>query len=213
MQEFALSVYLENSEPEKVASFCCTHLDFEESDRGTGWIEIENGALAVRVIPLPAESGPAGPLVLEYRSGDLDATCERLARLPEVRRIAPPERVAHDRIERRVETDLGLTLVVTRKLTEDELEEAPELPTELLWQDEAIHLLQDMLRLVPLAFRDDARRRLTALAESLAAEEGEIEVTQPKALEALLRGTPDFQQRALEQALATRGLLPEADVP
>ena len=207
---YILSVFLEVADPQETAAFCCEHLEFTETSRGAQWIEIENGALVLRVVP--AASGRSGPpLVLELVTEDLDATCEQLSSLQGVGTPGPVIAVEKDRLERWVETRFGVTLAVTHKLSEDALDEFPELPTELVWQPQAIHLVQEMLCLVPVSFRADARRRITPLAETLAVQEGEVEVFLPHAVAALLRATPTFQREALRAALKERELLGDGD--
>jgi hypothetical protein len=204
---YVLSVFLEVVNPTETVAFCCQHLDFTERSRGDGWAEIDNGALALRVVPWPGDGEPPSPVVLELVTEELEATCNNLSQVPGVSPPDAPNKVAHDRIERRIETALGVVLVVTKRLTEDDLDEFPELPSELVWQPEAVSLVQEMLRLVPLSFRDGARRRVTAFAESLAVGTGAVEVVQRQARDALLQATPDFQQDALQAALRERDAL------
>ena len=68
----------------------------------------------------------------------------------------------------------GHGLTVWRALSEDEYEAPPELPKQLIWDDDADALLKQLLRSVPTLFRSLARRKVTRVVEELAGSHGRV---------------------------------------
>lgn len=206
---FALSVLVPTPAVEPAASFFVERLGFERKRQGTGWSQVENGALVLRLVAADGAGPATVPSVeVEVVTRDLEATAAELCDAPGVAVVAPPERVRDDRIEMRLATPHGIVLRLARDLDEDDLGILPPLPTELIWDAAAERLIRELLTHVPVAFRSDARRLVTWTAEGLALGAGAVEVREEQALRGLLRATPPFRRREWRAILADRGIDP-----
>jgi len=168
--------------------------------RGEGWLALDNGAFRVRL----AGAGPCYRprlLELEIEATEVDEEVARLCCFPGVADTGCGH-ASSDRVERRLAAPHGLTLVVFRMLTEDDLDVPPPLPSSLPWEPAADALVRQVLRAVPLAFRDGARTRVTEQAEIEAVASGEISVSVPASVRGLFAATPPFQHAQLRAEVA-----------
>lgn len=203
-----LAVQLAVADLAGAASFFLGELGFERREESAGAIELSNGALTLRL--QRAATPAAGNLELEVMTGDIDASRASLCRLPGVEALAPMVEVERGRIEQRLTTPFGAVLILTRKLTVDELGDFLPVPTELEWEGRAVTLVQRVLRHVPLEFRAGAHARAARAAEALALLAGEVVVGERLALEGLLASTPEFKQESLSAELVRLGFDPGA---
>ena len=191
-------------ELDAAARFCREALGLPERERGEGFAVFDSGAVALRLVAAAHD----GATILELATSGLEEAAAALLSHPGVAAGGPTRR-AGAREERGLRAPHGLSLVLARQLSEDELPEPPPLPASLPWRAEATSLLQALLRLVPAELRDLARRKATEASEVVAVEAGEVEVAVAHAVRGLLRATPAFQQPRLLEELARRGLAPE----
>jgi hypothetical protein len=166
---------------------------------------LENGALEIRLVA----DGETSVLTIEVRCPDVAAAATELAAWPGVDTSALEHRTSLWRVERRVVAPHGLHILLAHHFTEDELGILPELPISLEWEAPTLALVQRLLRWVPLAFRDSARRTVTRQAERRAIEADEVTVTHAHALPATIASTPAFQHASLRRAFVAEGLEPE----
>lgn len=199
---YVLSVYHRVADLEAARRFLADALGFEVRASGPGWISMENGALAVRLL----EEGEVGDsLELELRTPNLAdseralLTVENLVPLDELREVQP------GRCERRYAGPQGIHVVLVRQLSDEEMGVDPPLPASLPWDSAAEDLAQKALRFVPYSFRAGALRRAAARAEMLALAHGEVEVAAQDCLQALLDVTPEFQLERLRAELRALG--------
>jgi hypothetical protein len=200
---FALAVRFPTPRPQAVERFLAEEMGFTVQRRGEGWAQLENGALVLRVER--AEKRSVRPLELEIVAPDLEVASAHLLAHADVTARGPIERVRVDRHELRLATALGLELVLVRELDEDETGIVPPLPVSLLWDAEAERLVQAGVRLAPLAFRADARRRATSEAEASALRDGRVGVTGRDGTCGLVDATPQFRREELRVWLLEQG--------
>ena len=185
--------------------FFCTVLEFKCKEQTTEWSVVENGAISVRLITQPADEN-ATTLNLELQTKMLAEDTQELLSHPEISLIAEQISNSPERIENKIQCPHGLVISLIREFNEDELEVIPPLPTSLDWDEDAEECVKQLLRIVPLSFRESARIRITEKAEMLIAEKGSITVDINCAVQALAEATPHFQHPALEEALHKRGI-------
>lgn len=206
---YPLAVIHPVADPEATGAVLVGVLGFRvrsRDERGSIWVD--NGALALRLVPGAGPRGepPERTLELEVETEDLDGAVETLRRKGEVFEADAERRVANDRIERLVRLEGGVTVRLVRILTEDDLGHLPPLPANLVWEERSDLLVRRVLREVPLAFRQAARERATGRAEAVALREGRVEVDEASAVRGLVEATPEFQHERLQRALEDEGI-------
>jgi len=204
---FVISVIHAVADPVSAATFLCDALGFKNTCQSSDAVIVENGAIAVRLVP-DETLKPAGCLNLELQTRNMaQATSELLAR-SDVSLIASPVAVNPARVESLLQGPQGIQITLAQEFDEDELGIIPLLPVSLHWDEQAEDCIRQILRLIPVGFRDSARMRITERAEMLAAEDAEITVAINYAVQALADVTPLFQHPVLISALQQRGIDP-----
>ena len=206
---FVISVIHAVADPVSAAAFLCEALGFKNTCQSTEAVIVENGAIALRLVPDNiARQGDVGCLNLELQTRNMAQATSELLLLPDVMLIAQPVAVNPARVESRLQGPQGILITLVQEFNEDELGIIPPLPTSLIWNEDAEDCIRQMLRLIPVSFRESARIRITERAEILAAEDAEITVTINYAVQALADITPLFQHPMLMSALRQRGIDP-----
>lgn len=206
---FVISVIHSVADPILAATFLCDALGFKSTCQSTEAILVENGAIAVRLVPNKAAGQGEGPcLNLELHTRNMAQATAELLVLPDVILVAQPVAVNPARVESRLQGPQGILITLVQEFNEDELGIVPPLPTSLIWNEDAEDCIRQMLRLIPVSFRDSARIRITERAEMLAAEDASITVNIDCAVQALADITPLFQHPVLMSALLQRGIDP-----
>jgi|CXWL01.1.fsa_nt_gi hypothetical protein len=182
---------------EEATLYFAVSLGFTVRETAETFRVVENGALVVRL----ARAAADGHLELEVAAPELATAEELFAGRPELRAEGGREPAGTRRLERRFRGPHGLVLVLCHWLGEDELPAPLPLPSELPWHPEAAGLTQEVLRAVPEAFRDAARRRVVHHAEAATLAKGAIEVPLTQAVASLRAVTPDFQRPRLDAEL------------
>lgn len=139
-------------------------LGFREKKRGEGFIDLDAGTIALRLLESPRPERRVSlrveaPDVAEAMNALVQAGCKRL--------YEPQKTPALELVASVVDPD-GHTIQVWRDLLEDEYDFTPPLPKDLVWQPEAEALMQSLLRHVPAFFRPMARPKVVRTAEWLA---------------------------------------------
>lgn len=206
---FVISVIHAVADPVSAATFLCNALGFKNTCQSTEAIIVENGAIALRLVPDNTEpQGNGSCLNLELQTRNMAQATAELLMLPDVSLIAQPVAVNPARVESRLQGPQGILITLVQEFNEDELGIIPPLPASLIWNEDAEDCIRQMLRLIPVSFRESARIRITERAEMLSAEEAEITVTMHFAVQALADVTPLFQHPMLMSALQQRGIDP-----
>lgn len=183
-------------------------LGFEIKQNTSDWVTLENGSVSVRLIALKDNENFDHNLNLELTTKNLEEDTKDLTSYPGVSLLEKQINHSQERIENKIQCPHNLIISLIREFDEDELGTIPPLPTSLYWEAEAEECVKQLVRIVPLSFRQNARIKITEKAEMLAASKGSITVTINDAVQALAEATPHFQHRALEEALIERGIDP-----
>jgi hypothetical protein len=177
-------------------------------DRGEGWTLVDNASVALRLVRCRRGNTPHS-LRLELVGNDLAEMAGELLQWDGVYETRPVTWVSTWRQEQWLCAPFALELILARNYDEDELGIVPPLPTNLGWEPTALSVVQDLLRHVPVALREDARRQVTRDAENRALAEGRVVVERDEAVDVLVRRTPTFQHELLRSELTRLGLEPE----
>lgn len=167
---------------------------------------LTSGALELRLLPLGLTTRQP-TLELEVTASSAAECASALLKEPHARLLPEPPHPTPERIELVVQMEHGVVVRVVRVLDEDEQGVLPDLPIALAWEPEAVSLVKTTLRVVPLAFRALARKRMTESAESEARAAGATVVDVPLAVRGMMAATPAFQLPTLREALQEAGAL------
>ncbi len=206
---FAFAVIHAVDDVEQAAAFFRDVLDFREHSRGSGWAQVENGALTVRLVAADRFARAPSDLELDLATPDVSAASAALLKREGLEPLMAPTWVSADRMEARLRAPHRVVLTLSRIFDEDALGILPELPTSLVWTEDAAAYTQRLLRFVPVSFRAQARKRVTECAETLAITAGDVTVERDTALRALVMSTPPFQHEGLRVAFRDEGVDPE----
>jgi catechol 2,3-dioxygenase-like lactoylglutathione lyase family enzyme len=206
---FAFAVIHAVDDVEQAAAFFRDVLDFREHSRGSDWAQVENGALTVRLVAAHRFARAPSDLELDLATPDVPAASAALLERKGLEPLMAPTWVSAERMEARLRAPHRVVLTLSRTFDEDALGILPELPTRLVWTEDAVAYTQRLLRLVPVSFREQSRRRVIECAETLAITAGGVTVDRDTALRALVMSTPAFQHEGLRAALRGEGIDPE----
>jgi catechol 2,3-dioxygenase-like lactoylglutathione lyase family enzyme len=177
-------------------------LGFHEKRRGPGFVDLDGGSCLLRLV----ETGKVEhPVMLRLAVRDVEAVMRALSGAG-VRVLYEPQRFEDEHVAQLADAD-GNTFIVWRELSEDERKVVPELPKQRGWEPEAEELLKALLRRVPVLFRALARRRVTANAEQLAGEAGQVGRLQ--VIRAYILSSARVTRYRLRQPLEEQGISPE----
>ncbi len=183
-------------------------LGFNQQNITTEASLVENGALAIRLVPATDDDRSVASLNLEMQTKDIQqATAELLANSA-IQLIQASIEISQWRTETHLQGPHGFIITLAQEFNEDDLGIIPPLPTSLDWQQDAEHCVKQMLLQVPIGFRQSARTRITERAEMLIAEHGLISVDIDRAVLALAQVTPTFQHQGIVIALKELGIDP-----
>lgn len=177
-------------------------LGFHEKKRGPGFMDLDGGSCLLRLVETARVEHP---VMLRLAVQDVEAVTRTLAGAG-VRVLYEPQRFEDEQVAQLADAD-GNTLILWRELSEDERKRVPELPKQRGWEHEAEQLLQALLRRVPALFRGLARRRVTANAEELAGEAGQVGRLQ--VIRAYILSSARVTRYRLRQPLEEQGICPE----
>lgn len=201
---FVIATHIFVPNPERSASFLGNCLGFQtQYKEGYGWCA-ENGTVSLLIHF--AEQAQA---TFEVQCNHIEQDTQALLKHDGIHALSDVEQYDH-RLQQRFLSDCGITLILSQILTEDDLNELPDLPTSLAWDEKTMQQVQRILRIVPLDFRAKARHRVTERAEYLAVVGGDLMVNEAYAMRALVDITLKFQHPTLYQAMQDEGIAPEA---
>lgn len=187
------------------AEFLERALELPICRRGADWVEADNGSVCLRLV---SARDAAGLLTLDVRTKDVEGKAAELETHAGVRALSGPDWVTPERFEIRLKGPHGFQVCVMRVYDEDELGMTPPLPAKLPWDADATDRVQQLLRRVPVVFRDTARTKVTTRAEFLSVESGDLAVSLFHGVQAVAQTTPSFQLDRLRQAFEELGLDP-----
>ena len=137
-----------------------------------------------------------------FEADHLEKVTDKLP-LKHTKSLQEPTRDAQ-RLMLKIADPSGNTIVLWRKLTEDDREELPVLPTTIPWIKEAEVLAQILLKSVPVAFRKSARVATVCEAEYLAGGANSVAIEQ--AVLGIIRSAPVIMREILKEPLAHQGI-------
>lgn len=176
-------------------------LGFAVKASGEGWLDLEaGGSVAVRLLEVARIERRAAVRVL---TSTVEATFDALVRAG-CHAAYPPFRTGADELVAVAHDPDGNVLTVWRALSEDELDVVPQLPTTMTWAPEADALLKSLLKAVPALFRGLARRKVAALAESLAGRRNLV--TREEVIRAYILASPKVTRGRNRQPLIDHGV-------
>ena len=189
---------------ERAAKLWRDIMGFAEARKGEGYLDIESGNIAIRLMQVPAvESKASFRLTVlnvpEAYQALLDggATSRyepmRTPELEEMACVTDPD---------------GHSIVLWRALNEDEWGFVPELPKQGEWLPDAEDLLQRLLKHVPAFFRMLARRKTTRVIEMLA-KEAQSPVTRELVIKGYITSSAKVTRYRLIEPLRAEGINPD----
>lgn len=194
------------SDLERSARMWRDGMGFTEAKRGDGYVDIDSGNVAIRLIGVPTVESHVS---LRLAVRDVGAAYEALLAGGAVSRYAPMRTPEPELEEMACVTDPdGHSIVLWRKLTEDEYGFVLELPKEGEWQPEAEALLQRLLSHVPALFRMLARRKTTRVIEALA-KEARSAVTCEMVIKGYITASAKVTRYRLVEPLRAEGINPD----
>ncbi len=177
-------------------------LGFHEKKRGPGFVDLDGGSCLLRLVETGRVERPA---TLRLAVQDVEAVTRTLVEAG-ARVLYEAQRFEGEQVAQLADAD-GNTLIIWRELSEDERKEVPELPKKRRWEPEAEELLKALLKRVPALFRALARHRVTANAEELAREGGQVGRLQ--VIRAYILSSARVTRYRLRQPLEEQGISPE----
>jgi hypothetical protein len=196
---YTTACYLYSPSPEKTCNFLLEVLGFELLEKSFAPL-LSNGSLCLRLV-----RGET-PAVLELQCSNIESDAAQLLQYPNVEKRTEIVHM-HDYLEQHLYCDdIGVTLILSQPLSEDDRDELVALPVTLPWQDTLIEKAQYILRATPLAFREKARENMVRQAEYWAVEEGGLEVLEQHVMKAFVKVTPPFQHQTLYEAMKSQGV-------
>jgi len=188
-----------------VCSLLCNKFDFKIENESLDSILVNNGIITIRL--LKATSGKSSNLLFDYSVDDLQSAQEELLEV-EFKISTEKEKTSQFREQILMEGPFGISVMLYKRYTIDELGVYIELKTTLAWDEKALEITQELMKEVPVDFREMAKAKVVEAAESYAIVAGEIKVDFRKAVSAIIHTTPAFRQEQLSDTLKVRGINP-----
>jgi predicted enzyme related to lactoylglutathione lyase len=189
---------------ERAAKLWRDVMGFAEGKRGEGYVDIDSGNMAIRLIQVSAiESRVSVRLTV----GDVAKAYQALLAGGAAARYEPMRTPELEEMACVSDPD-GHSIVLWRNLTEDEWGFVPELPKEGEWYPEAEQLLKRLLSHVPAMFRMLARRKTTRMIEHLA-REAKTAVTRELVIKGFITASARINRHRLVGPLRAEGIDPD----
>jgi catechol 2,3-dioxygenase-like lactoylglutathione lyase family enzyme len=150
----------------RAASLWRDVMGFAEARSGEGYLDIDTGNVAVRLMQVAAIESK---LSLRLTVGNVPQAYQTMLAGGATSRYEPMKTPELEEMACVSDPD-GHAIVLWRMLTEDEWGFVPELPKQGEWYPDAEQLLQRLLMHVPALFRMLARRKTTRIIEMMARE-------------------------------------------
>lgn len=184
-------------------AFYVDGLGFSVVAEAKGNVDLEAGLTVIRLTEVP---GRASHVTLRLQTASVDDVIEKLMALGTT---AVPEPVRSSELELLAEVDDPdrNRLIFWRRLSEDEYDRPPALPTTRAWEAEAQTLMQALLTRVPTLFRDVARSGAVAEAEHLAVDDDAVGIE--AVVRAYIRATPRLLRSRVREPLTDHGFDPD----
>lgn len=188
----------------RAASLWRDVMGFAEARRGEGYLDIDSGNVAVRLMQVAAIESR---LSLRLTVGNVQEAYQALLAGGAASRYEPMKTPELEEMACVSDPD-GHAIVLWRMLTEDEWGFVPELPKQGEWYPDAEQLLQRLLAHVPALFRMLARRKTTRIIEMMA-REAQSPVTRELVIRGYITSSAKVTRSRLIEPLRAEGINPD----
>lgn len=175
---------------------------FREAKRGEGFVDLDAGTAAMRLVQVARVEHPVS---LRVNVSDVRGAYDVLLKAGG-RPLYEPLRTTSLELVASVADPDGHSVLVWRELTEDEYDFVPDLPKEGEWREDAEALLVALLGHVPALFRALARRKVTRIIEELA---GRSQVTREHVIRGYILSSAKITRYRLVEPLRKQGIDPD----
>lgn len=189
---------------ERASKFWCDVIGLAETKRGEGFIDLDSGNMAIRLIQV---SDVKNPVSLRIPVQDLRKAYELILKANMKSAYEPMRTDDLEEIACVTDED-GHSFILWRLLTEDEWDFVPQLPKEGEWYPDAEELLKRLLSYVPAMFRGLARRKVTKVVEMLAKED-QSAVTREHVIKGYITSSAKLTRDRLIEPLKKEGINPD----
>ena len=187
----------------QTSQFWTDVIGFSIKSQGDGFVEIDSGNVAIRLIEVPAIEQTA---TIRITVADVTKTYQQLLKAGAISRYEPMKTPDLEKIA--CVTDInGHSIILWRTLSEDEWEFVPELPKTGEWHPDAEELLVKLLSHVPAFFRMLARRKVTRVVEELAKEDNSA-ITREHVIKGYITSSAKVTRSRLIEPLKAEGINP-----
>lgn len=189
---------------EQTRRFWTDVIGFSIKSQGDGFVEIDSGNVAIRLIEVPAIEQTA---TIRITVADVTNTYQQLINAGATSRYEPMKTPDLEKIAC-VTDNNGHSIILWRALSEDEWDFVPELPKTGEWYPDAEELVVNLLSHVPAFFRMLARRKVTRVVEELAKEDNSP-VTREHVIKGYITSSAKVTRSRLIAPLQAEGIDPE----
>jgi len=179
-------------------------IGFSIKSQGDGFVEIDSGNVAIRLIEVPAIEQTA---VVRISVADVTKAYQKLIDAGATSRYEPMKTPDLEKIAC-VTDQNGHSIILWRALSEDEWDFVPELPKTGEWYPDAEELMVKLISHVPAFFRMLARRKVTRVVEELAKEE-QSAVTREHVIKGYITSSAKVTRSRLIEPLKSEGIDPD----
>lgn len=179
-------------------------IGFDVSKEGEGYVELDSGNVAIRLIEVPAIEQTA---TIRLSVPEVGKAYEHLVSKGAVSRYEPMNTPDLHRIACVTDSN-GHSIILWRALSEDEWGFVPELHKTGEWLPEAEDLVVRLLSHVPAFFRMLARRKVTRVVEQLAKDDNSP-VTREHVIKGYITSSAKVTRARLIEPLKAEGINPE----
>ena len=174
------------------------------SKEGDGYIELDSGNVAIRLIEVPGIEQTA---TIRLSVPSVTQAYEKLISYGVTGKYEPMNTPDLQKIAC-VTDENGHSIILWRALSEDEWDFVPELPKTGEWQSDAEDLVKRLLSHVPAFFRMLARRKVTRVIEQLAKDDNSA-VTREHVIKGYITSSAKVTRSRLIEPLKAEGLNPD----
>ena len=174
------------------------------SKEGDGYIELDSGNVAIRLIEVPGIEQTA---TIRLSVPSVAQAYEKLLSHGVTGKYEPMNTPDLQKIAC-VTDDNGHSIILWRALSEDEWDFIPELPKTGEWHSDAEDLVVRLLSHVPAFFRMLARRKVTRVIEQLAKEDNSA-VTREHVIKGYITSSAKVTRSRLIEPLKAEGINPD----
>ena len=188
----------------KSQQFWIDVIGFTVKSQGEGFIEIDSGNVAIRLIEVSAIEQTS---TIRLFVASVSESYQHLIRSGASSRYEPMKTPGLEKMAC-VTDHNGHSIILWRALSEDEWDFVPDLPKTGEWHRDAEELVVKLLSHVPAFFRMLARRKVTRVVEELAKEDNSA-VTREHVIKGYITSSAKVTRARLIEPLKANGINPD----